>query len=944
MGEIGLQLCLQRLCINAISMQWSVGSGYSFPVSDTESFMERPISSARKYEEFGSYDGLARSIINSFPNVQWGKERSLGAKIGELDKGKLTWWANNPEKARCLADFLELSLEDLGLHGRVEKTAFSFEDFPEFPPLDLKREELPVIAKEELDPEEGTRNSAAWNSLEEWLGKPTTHDWRPPTGSNWLHVEDELQRQLLFRKLAVAGRHEVLGVETLREAEVRLRSLKPLIAFVDHDGGTEDLAALAGRPPDAGILVIAPFMLAKREVTSSVEFLSWESRTAHGPSGRVFDLTGPKGISRWTFVALPDWRERVLQWVEERLNRQQVDTYFTAQAVRDWLKDFDPLSIWFRTVSDVLQLCRLVHFDSEKRLPNPGAPDAGNLLVQLFFASKPGLQYQIGQLADARWLSVDQPWQGELPLATWCGLSTSGLASISEADLDELVSGKTLAEREKAAKRVASRLEAGNPDALLRRGLLREGRRGSFDFRHRSFAELLVRDRLQRDIAMAPLATWAMHCFDPGRRVLIDAAMTVLPMAGLVEVVRRLAEVPADSVESLAVSETLLIAIGKRIVRGEEIPSSLHLVVNRVAARPGFLEEGIFSEPWSRSVTSTDEHIGWLGACWSWSLLPEAKLSIEDSWLFPGWAEELPELPYWLADIQPDEKAEHLSSSLVELLPVLRQWSKERDAPIENAPAFFIVPFLEKAAQGALVAQASWWNGIASKRWAERVVLDSLKGIGGAAAARLWPSYLAAEQALLRVRNADDEYNILFRAHSLSPIRFWLLENLEPADILNGLDQDALRYLGQCPESLPPGVRPLLLKSLLACYSEKRDDTALSFLERFGFHAAPVLKACLEHMRFREAAANCLWRWDAASAVSILVHGEDSSLEARQALLWCCPAQHFSQALDAVEKMPKLLDAGYVEWWVRRYLPNSGQLAERAYALLCKSRNDEPRS
>lgn len=902
--------------------------------------MERPISSARRYEEFGSYDGLAKNIISSFPNVQWRLTgRSLGTKIGELDKGKLTWWVNNPEKARCLADFLDISSEDLGLHGRVEKTAFSFEDFPEYPPLDLKREELPLIVKEELDPEQAARDSVDWHSLEEWLGKATTHDWRPPTGMNWLHVEDELQRQLLFRKLAVAGHHEVLGVETLREVEMRLRSLKPLIVFVGHDGGTEDLAALAGRPPDAGILVIAPFMLAKREASSSAEFLSWESRTAHGPSGRVFDLTGREGIKRWTFVALPDWRERVLLWVEERLNRQQVDSYFTAQAVRDWLKDFDPLSIWFRTVSDVLQLCRLVHFDSEKRLPNPGAPDAGNFLAQLVFASKPGLQYQIGQLADARWLSVDQPWQGELPLATWCGLSTSGLASISEADLGEIVSGKTLAEREKAAERVASRLEAGNPDALLRSGLLREGRRGSFDFRHRSFAELLVRDRLLRDVAMAPLATWAMHCFDPGRRVLIDAAMSVLPMPGLVEVARCLAEVPADSVESLAVSETLFIAIGKRIVRGEEIPSLLHLVVNRVASRSGFLEEGIFSQPWSRSVMSTDEHLAWLGACWSWSLLPEAKLSIEDSWLFPGWAEELPELPDWFADIQPDEKAEHLTSSQSELLPVLRQWSKERDAPIENAPVFFVIPFLEKAAQGALAAQASWWNGFAGKRWAERVLLDSLKGIGGAAAARLWPSYLAAERALEQVRNVDDKYNFPHLEHRLSPIRFWLLEQLEPADILKGLDQDALRYLGQYPESLPPGVRPLLLKSLLACYSEQLDPYALPVLERFGFHAAPALKACLEHKRFRDAAADCLWRWDASFAVSILRHGEDASPEAKQALLWCCPAQCFPEVLDVLEKTPELLREENVEWWVRRYLPASGQLAQRAYALLGRFKN-----
>jgi len=124
--------------------------------------MSGTVRSAKKYSEFKSNNHLARELMESYPGVEWGKDfRSLGNKIGELDKGKITWWLNNSEKAKCLADLLEVSLQDLRLHGKVQKGVFGFQEFPEFPPVDLKREEPWALAEEVLDPKQVQAELAA---------------------------------------------------------------------------------------------------------------------------------------------------------------------------------------------------------------------------------------------------------------------------------------------------------------------------------------------------------------------------------------------------------------------------------------------------------------------------------------------------------------------------------------------------------------------------------------------------------------------------------------------------------------------------------------------------------------------------------------------------------------------------------------------------------------
>lgn len=899
------------------------------------------VRSARKYEEFVSNNGLAKELLQRFPGVAWGMEyRSLGNKLGDLDKGKINWWAKNPEKAKCLAELLEVSLEDLGLHGKIQKGVFGFQEFPEFPPLELKREEPWVLMEAVLDPNQVLPKSDSKDSLEHWFGREVLGSWRPPYQMDWLCISDELHRQLLSKILGANSRHEVVYAETVAEVATRLANPKPLIVSVIHDGGNEDLLALAGRPEDAGLLVIAPFMLDVREETSSAEYLGWESRTAGGLQARVFGLTAAKWsfrseFKRWTLRKLPDWREQLLAWVETRLNRSGVDTFFNAQAVSDWLNRFDPLAAWFCTTSDVMQLCRLAHLDSEKRLPEPSDFNAGNRLVQLLFARESSsCVFRIKQLADARWQRNDLPWEGSLSLDNWSAISADGAASVSRSLLDQIVCGRTVGEREKAADHVANLLEAGNPDALLSTGLVVERRRGLFDFQHPTFAGLLIRDRLMKQIAAESSGTWAMNCFDPGRRLLVDAALEVVSMECLVSAAQRLASEPEKSAQVIAASEALFVAIGKRIANEDAISPSLYPIGKMVVQRLDLSDEWSLAEPWSRPAESDDDRLAWIGACWSWSLLPEAAVKVGQSWLFPGWAKELPETPYWLAALNPENKEERISPMFRRFLEVVHQWAKELDTPIENGPTMLLLPFMSKVARGVLPAEGAWWKALIGQKWAESLLLESFDLSGKDAAGRLWPSFLAVERELEAERSAEDKYNFPHLMFHVSPVRVWLLRHLKPTEVLAGLSDVDRTYLGCCPESLPPEVRSPLLLSLVDCSPVRSIFNALPFFERFGFHAAPALEAYLEHEVLGGGAAQCLWRWSPERAANLIVLGDSVSLEVRKTLFWQCPEQYFSLAVEALSVASALFDAEERKRWVRKYLPSAGPYAVTALALL----------
>lgn len=892
--------------------------------------MPQPVKTAPKYSEFGSYEKLAQALIARFPDIKWPPQaRSLAAKIGLLDREDPTWWLNREMETASLAELLDLPVADLGVQSRTSSHLFSFSGFPGLEPFDLMREKSWVLAEARRDPKKSI-NEFGEGVLDQWLEPAVRMSFRPPSDLEWLHVPDDLERQLLVTGLAAAANYEVRVVEILADAADSLRGRKPLVVSVVADGGEKDLLALMDRPEGAGLLVIAPFMPAVHETTiSSSPYRGFEKRTSSEREERLLELTSG-AFPCWTWTLLPDWRERLLKAVEVRLNRHAADTHFSAQGVKSWLERFDAHEQWFSTTSELIQLCQIGHAISEKKLPAPNDPDAGKKLVNLLFKEKPLYQsMQIQQLAQARWNRPELAWRDGLPMESWLSLAPPVTGTTVRNELDAIAHGKTQPERKKAADRVAKMLEAGNPDALLSSGLIKKCVQGNFDFEHPTLAGLLVRDRLMRQIAKEPLTSWALACFDPERRLVVDAALDAVSVEHLMAATERLLQEVPDSAVTVGASEALFMAVGRRILNGSVIPPALMPVAKSVIERMDLTTaDWALPDLWSRPVESEDEKLAWITACWAWSLLPNAPFAMPDNWWFPGWSNSLPELPDWLSELWPDEKCEYVSLAWSQFFSVVDEWLKDMAQPLADAPRILRMGFLMKAAHGAWPADSAWWQELVNSRWAERILLKKLQKVGVGAAARLWPSFLLFE------RNAPPNGYYFF-----SWVRVWLLQQLRPVDALNLLGDEDRRYLVQVLFTLPPELRTALLESLASTAPTVRFGDELKFFEKFGLSSAPALALFLAHDQLGSAAAVCMWRWDAEKAVRLLRQGKKITPHEQNNLLYACPVANVPAVAEAVCAAPESFELATLAYWARKHLPTAGSNAERLMAIINMSRS-----
>lgn len=910
-----------------------VGYGHErSSLNPSKSLMPSPIRTAPAYSKFDSNDKLAKSLIEKYPDVGWAlTPRSLATKIGMLDNGDPTWWLKREKETARLAELLELSVADLGVQSQVTSHLFSFPGFPGLKPLDLKREKSWVLAEARLDSKKSISGEGV---LDHWLEPAVWSSFRPPSDLEWLHVPDDLERKLLVKSLAAAGNYEVLIVETLADAADPLRGRKPLVVSVEADGGEKDLMALVDRPERAGLLVIAPFMPAVHETTiSSSPFIAWEQRTASARERRLLELTD-RAFNRFTWTLLPDWRERLLKEVEARLNRHVADTHFSAQGVKNWLERFDAHEQWFSTTSDLMHLCQIGHSISERKLPAPNDPDAGKKLVNLLFKEKPLYKsMQIQQLAEARWNRSALSWRDGLPMESWLSLASPVTGTTVRNELDAIAQGKTQPERKKAADRVAKMLEAGNPDALLSSGLIKKCVQGNFDFEHPTLAGLLVRDRLMRQIAEESLASWALACFDSERRLVVDAALDAVSLEHLIAATERLLQEVPDSAVTIGASEALFMAVGRRILNGMAIPSSLMPIAKSVIERLDVTTaDWALPDLWSRPLESEDEKLAWITACWSWSLLPNTPFTMPDNWWFPGWSKSLPELPYWLSELWPDEKCEQVSLAWRQFFTVTDEWLKDMEQPMGDVPRILRIGFLMKAAHGAWPVDSAWWNELINCHWAEGILLKQLQKAGAGAAARLWPCFLVFE------RNFPTENRYLV---TFSRVRVWLLQQLKPVDALSPLGHEDRRYLLEVLHTLPPELRAALLESLAPTPLTVRYGDELAFFERFGLSSAPALALFLAHEQLGRAAAVCMWRWDADKALRLLRQREKLGIQEQSNLLEVCPAGHVAAVAVIVCGAPKSFDPTLLAYWARRHLPNAGGNAESLLAIIKMVRSDD---
>lgn len=874
-----------------------------------------------------SFDALAKAMTETPVTDGWPHYRSLAAKIGQLDKGKTGWWLQRPEQLQVLLDLLGLSSADVGIHRDASDGVFVFSHFPELPPLDPRRERFCDIAGPGPLPPDRDRAE-----LDLWLEHGPRSLHRMPTSTVWLHVPPGTGRSVLLATLTSTARYEVLVKNTLADVGERLAGAEPVVIAVSADGGMHDLLALARRPEDAGTLIIAPFPAPSRKDADPLEDWSWEGMAGEKLDRQILGMTNPgsrySAIQPVQWQLQSGWRERLLNWVEARLSRHDSDTLFSSTGLAKWLDSFDPLQEWIRTPADLMALCRITHHGLEKKLPDRAIKNAGQQLLAAMPLSGPSEEALFARLACARWDDFTQPWRDAMPYAAWEVLAP---APPSHADLLAIAGESDMDARYRQVTRLAKQSDTAGLRLLSGAGLLARNSRGCFDLEPRVLADLAVRDHLLVTMTGGETERWGMACFDPERQATVDAALDALDDDGLLAAAEGVLHGRCQGPAGMAAAEALFCAVGRRKLRGRQVPDDMHALASVVVPHlPLGMDAWTLPGPCTRPLSMPAERCEWLAVCWAWSLSPKPEMPALASyagWLFAGWCDALPETPFWLRSLTPPSEDSTYIDEWTSVLKAAQAVVRHRTALVNDPPPLWHGALLAASIYGAWPAQAVWWEAVHADEAMTEMMLTQLKHYGSAGAAKLWPSLVGHEAEAI----STSQIRAVF-----SPVRIAILAQLDAAVAVGGLGLQERHYAVRNAQLMPPKVRRMLLDSLAPEDLEEDIRSADRLFKACGPDVVASLIRWLD-TKVGYLAASHMWKHNPEFTTQWIEAHAATSARLAEVVLDACPQTESSRAAGVLLRDRTLLDFEARQAWVRNRLPGSGMAATALVALLEQS-------
>lgn len=405
------------------------------------------------------------------------------------------------------------------------------------------------------------------------------------------------------------------------------------------------------------------------------------------PAPRLVDETDAGYAERWGAWSIwqwaPDaaWRSAFVAWVGERIRRRHARTALVEASVMEWLDRVDPELERYATPSDLLPILGLAHQHGADDLPDRVDLDLGWRHLTIVHEGR-------GDDARGRWLAA----QGaattlELIRAAWRSPQFPWPPRLTEAEAASLLPTSTLpsfderlVEVERLATSLKGRLSPRNRaethrriDALVKAidrpaelvqvlvevQTLRPVGEGRVSPGPRWVQELAALDALAEDLPRHDrVVSWGRLAVDTARQPLIDRALGELSSSAFFDVLKAVLNAHKEGVlGSIGAIETLFIAASHRTAAARTSTEKAGLLERLWRAQRPLLVRSAtdrLAAPRTRGGPGESRRGGalWWAACWAWSLGPMKRpegLPGALAWLFPGWFDEIGEVPYDLS-------------------------------------------------------------------------------------------------------------------------------------------------------------------------------------------------------------------------------------------------------------------------------------------------------
>lgn len=910
---------------------------------------EGRVLAAAKAKGFDSLSKLAEALLRAHPKLFKGvAARSLGAKLSDFNRGQVTWWRGRPQAAKALHELTGLevaALIEADTAGR--RGLWSFEDFPELGALHLAEHAPAAIAHPMAVGQTASYGSGPGNWFTFALGRGSEHRRMagPEDGVTWLHAPSSRGMDLLLARIEAHGRVPVVRAETLSEACAAAPPFGPVVLVpvgpMDHG----DLLSLAPRPSEQPVLVVSrqrvPQADTMRQVRATLPSWGWLVATPSlrsklslggGPGSEHGGMFDQKDIKEFELRLDADWRERLLLWVESRLDH--TDSQFSASGLIHWLRTFDPDEVFFPGPRSTLALARLCHLHGERRLPKPGGATAGTQLLQSFGDVDSRYLHVLKQLIWVAWTDSRHRWDAPRPWEDWVG-PNSHAAAVARQAQPRKRSGHASA----AAIDGASRPVPSDVATALELQLLVQTASGEYRFRSPAEASLVLRDLLLRWIQAGSTELWAAPTVgDAPRQELLDSALRCVDARTLERICLQSLNVEPWSCEAIGATEAAFVAAGLRMAEGQlSYTPDLGRLVETLFARC-HVDTGVAVFPLGRTLREASQKLDWVHACWGWSLhspRPARLPALASDW-FPMWG--LPGRDF-LAPLRGElvGTGDLPGPAQARIAPLVRTAARLADAlrPVLGLPseepessALVALVCLTQAALGSREAEARWWGDLHSCNWA-------LQTLDAVLEASKQPPSGALAASLLEACAQPSGRGRMVLAYLRGPLWRRLLMNAAPQRVLPLLSQQAYAFAIENAVALPPAMRTYIAHE--APIELLRDQVAWDALLTAGrLPTDQRLAELLEPDSLSSSAvAGWLWRHVPDRCVD---WATDQHRPMHRLLIERCPDAHALAVLKALPERSYQLSPLFSSWpdWISRRIAGNGPQAAELLKFLSR--------